>query len=106
VVAVPVDARRWYEAGQAVEQFEGPEAKLMAAVDIGLGKPVHQAGLRRGEGLDTGGGVKPLQGERPPGAVVRIPTEVATRFRRKWPGDSDRCGHPIPREVATPDGMS
>jgi hypothetical protein len=76
VVAVPVDARRWYEAGQAVEELEGSEAKRLATVQIGLGEPIDQAGLRRGERLDTGGGVEPLQGERPPGAVANEPLET------------------------------
>ena len=66
VVAVPVDARRRYEAGQAVEQLKGREAKLVATVQIGLGEPVDEASLRRAEGRDAGRGVEPLQGERPP----------------------------------------
>jgi hypothetical protein len=56
--------RRRYEAGQALEQLERREAKFMATVHIGLGEPVDQASLRRGEGPDTRGGVKPLQGDR------------------------------------------
>jgi hypothetical protein len=32
---------------------------------------------------------------------VRIPTQVATRFRFIAPPDSDLSRHPIPREVAT-----
>jgi hypothetical protein len=57
VVAVPVDARRRNEAGQAVEQLEGSEAKRLATAQIGLGEPVDQASLRRGERLESGGGV-------------------------------------------------
>lgn len=34
------------EAGQSLEQFEGCEAKLLATAQIGLRKPVDQAGLR------------------------------------------------------------
>jgi hypothetical protein len=49
----------------------------VAAVPIGLGEPVDQASLRRGEGPDTSRGVKPLQGERPPGTVANEP--LATR---------------------------
>ncbi len=76
MVAVPVDARRRHEAGQAVEQLKGREAKLFATVHIGLGEPIHQASLRRGERLESGGGVKPLQGERPPGTVADKPLET------------------------------
>jgi len=64
-----MDARRRNEMGQALEQFEGCKAKRLATVHIGLGEPVDQASLRRGEGPDTGGGVKPLQGQRPPRTV-------------------------------------
>jgi predicted ATPase len=76
VVAVAVDARGWNEAGQALEQLEGCEGKRLATVQIGLGEPVDQAGLRRGERPDAGRGVKPLQGERPPGAVANEPLET------------------------------
>ena len=76
VVAVSMDARRWYEPEQSLEQFEGREAKLMAVVHIGLGEPVDQASLRRGERLESGRGVEPLQGERPPGAVANEPLET------------------------------
>jgi len=65
VVAVPMDAGRWNEAGQAVQQFEGCKAKFLATVHIGLGDSVDQASLRQGEVPNTGGGVRPLQGERP-----------------------------------------
>jgi predicted enzyme related to lactoylglutathione lyase len=44
-------------------------------------EPVAQASLRRGARPDTGGGVKTLQGERPPGTVMPWP------FRRP-PGDA------------------
>jgi len=70
--------RRRYEAGQALEQLERREAKFMATVHIGLGEPVDQASLRRGEGPDTRGGVKPLQGERSPGTVPNEPLETGT----------------------------
>jgi hypothetical protein len=40
------------------------------------GAPVDQASLRRGEGPGAGGGVKPLQGERLPGAVPDEPLET------------------------------
>jgi len=76
VVAMAMDAGRWYEPGQSLEQFEGSETKHLAAVHIGLGEPVDQAGLRRGERLESGGGVKPLQSERPPGAVANEPLET------------------------------
>jgi len=76
VVAVSVDAGRRHEAGESVEQLKGREAKLVAAVHIGLGEPVDQASLRRGERLETGGGVKPLQSERPAGAVADEPLET------------------------------
>ena len=76
MVAVPMDARRRHEAGQALEQLEGCEAKGLATVHIGLGEAVDQAGLRRGERPDAGGGVKPLQRERPPGAVANEPLET------------------------------
>ena len=76
MVAVAVEARGWNEAGQAVKQFEGREGKLVATVHIGLGESVDQAGLRRGERLESGGGVKPLQSERPPGAVPDEPLET------------------------------
>ena len=70
------DAKRWSaaerrnEPGQAVEQFKGCEAKHFAAVHIGLGEPIHQASLRRGERLETGGGVKPFQSERSSGTLA------------------------------------
>jgi len=57
VVAMPMDAGRWHEPGQAVEQFEGREAKHLATVHIGLGEPLDQASLRRGERLESGRGV-------------------------------------------------
>lgn len=46
VVAMPTDAWGRYEPGQALEQLEGCEAKLLATVDIGLGEPVDLPGLR------------------------------------------------------------
>jgi hypothetical protein len=76
VVAVSMDAGRRNEAGQALEQLEGCEAKLLATVHIGLGKPVDQTSFRRRERLETGRGVEPLQGERPPGAVANEPLET------------------------------
>ena len=60
-----MDARRRNEAGQAVEELEGGEAKHFAAVHIGLGEPVDQASLRRGERLETGGGVESLRAKGP-----------------------------------------
>ena len=87
MVAVPVDARRWYEAGQAVEQLKGRETKLVAAVHIGLGEPIHQASVRRGEGLDAGGGAESLKGERPPRTVPNEPLET----RAVLAFDADRC---------------
>jgi len=71
-----MDARRWNEAGQALEQLEGSEARQLATVQIGLGEPVHQASLRRGEGRDAGGGVKPFQSERSSGTVANDPLET------------------------------
>jgi len=41
VVAMAMDAGRWNEPGQAVEELEGSEAKLLAAVPVGLQEPVH-----------------------------------------------------------------
>jgi hypothetical protein len=76
VVAMAMDARRRNEAGRAVEQLEGSEAKLVVTVHIGLGEPVDQASLRRGERPDAGGGVKTLQGERPPRTVAKEPLET------------------------------
>jgi len=76
VVSVSMDARRRHEAGRAVEQLKGSEAKLVVTVHIGLGEPVDQASLRRGERPDAGGGVKTLQGERPPGRVADEPLET------------------------------
>jgi len=77
VVAVPMDAGRWNEPGQALEELEGSEAKHFATVHIGLGEPIHQASLRRGERPDTGGGVEPLQGERPARTVWMAELAVA-----------------------------
>jgi len=71
-----MDAGRRHEAGQGVEELEGSEAKHLATVQIGLGEPVDQASLRRGEGPDTGGGVKPLRGERPSRTVPNEPLET------------------------------
>jgi hypothetical protein len=71
-----MDAGRRHEPGQAVEELEGGEAKLVAAVHIGLGEPIHQASLRRGERLEIGGGVKPRQGERPSGTVANEPGDT------------------------------
>lgn len=45
-------------------------------VYIGLGEPVHEASLRRGEGPGTRGGVKPLLGERSSGTVANEPLET------------------------------
>ena len=73
MIAMPMDAGRRHEAGQAVEELEGWEAKHLATVHIGLGEPIHQASLRRGERLEIGGGVKPFQGERPARAVPKEP---------------------------------
>jgi hypothetical protein len=87
VVAVPMDAGRWNEPGQAVEQPEGGEAKHFATVNIGLGEPIHQASLRRGERLETGGCMEPLQGERPPRTVPNKPLETRSVLAL----DPDRC---------------
>ena len=76
MVAVSMDARWRHQAGESVEQLEGSEAKLLATVHIGLGEPVDQASLRRGESPETGAGVKPLQGERPAGAVADEPLKT------------------------------
>jgi len=54
VVAVAVDARGRNEAGQALKEFKGCEAKRLATVHIGLREPVDQPGLRRGERSDAG----------------------------------------------------
>jgi hypothetical protein len=98
VVAVPMDAGRWNEPGQAVEELEGSEAKHFATVHIGLGEPIHQASLRRGERLETGGGVEPLQGERPARTVPNKPLETRSVLGL----DPDRCvdgkpAGPLPR---------
>jgi hypothetical protein len=75
MVAMAMDAGGWNEAGQAVEELEGGEAKHFAAVHVGLSEPIHQASVWRGERPETVGGVEPLQGERPPGAVSTEPLE-------------------------------
>ncbi len=90
VVPVPMDARGWHEAGQAVEQFEGRERKLVAAVHIGLGEPVDETSLRRGEGRDARGGVESLQGERPPGTVADEPLETRAILSLDADGAVDR----------------
>ena len=41
-----MDAGRRNEPGQALEELEGCETKLLATVHIGLGEPVHQTSLR------------------------------------------------------------
>ena len=70
MVAVSMDAGRRHEAGEAgeageaveeLEGSEGSEAKHLATVHLGLGEPVHQASLRRGEPSDAGKCVKPLE---------------------------------------------
>jgi len=105
-----MDAGRRHEPGQAVEELERSEAKLLAAVHIGLGEPIPQASLRRGEGLEAGGGVKPLQGERPPGAVADEPLETRLVLALDPDGAVDgavedpehrRCEAkpPVPRQV-------
>jgi ferrochelatase len=76
VVAMSVNARRRNEPGQAVEQLEGCEVKHCTAVQIGLGEAIHQPSVRRGDRLDTGGGVESLQGERPPRTVTNEPLET------------------------------
>ncbi len=88
MVAVPMDARRWHEAGQAVEQFERTEAKLMATVHLGLGEAIHQASVRRAERLKSGGRVEPLQGERPSGTVADEPLQTRSVLAL----DPERCG--------------
>jgi hypothetical protein len=87
VVAVPMDAGRWNEPGQALEELEGSEAKHFAAVHIGLREPIHPASLRRGERLETGGGVEPLQGERPARTVPNKPLKTRSVLGL----DPDRC---------------
>ena len=98
MVAVPMDAGRWNEPGQAVEQLEGSEAKLLATVHIGLGEPIYQPSLRRGERLEIGGAVESLQGERPPRTVPNEPLETRSVLAL----DPDRCvdgkpAGPLPR---------
>ena len=73
---MPMDAGWRNKAGQSLEQLEGSKAKHLATVHIGFGEPVDQAGLGRGKRPDAGGGVKPLQGERPPGAVPNEPLKT------------------------------
>jgi hypothetical protein len=90
VVAVPVDARRWHKPGQAVEQFEECETKLVATVQIGFGESVHRASVRRGERLETDGGVESLQGERPPGAVANESLETRPVLALDADGAVDR----------------
>jgi hypothetical protein len=71
-----VDAWWRNEAGQALEELEWCEAKFLATVHVGLGEPVHQASLRRGERLDAAGGVESLEGERPPRTVADEPLQA------------------------------
>jgi hypothetical protein len=40
-----MDARRRHEMGQSLEQLEGREAKHLATVPIGFGKPIDQTSL-------------------------------------------------------------
>jgi hypothetical protein len=87
VVTMAMDARRRNEPGQAVEQLEGSEAKYFATVHIGLGEPIHQASVRRGERLETGGGVESLQGKRSPRTVPNEPLQTRSVLAL----DPDRC---------------
>ncbi len=89
MVAMAMDAGRRNEPGQAVEQLEGCEAELMTAVHIGLGEPVDQASVRRGERLEAGGGVEPLKGERPACAVANEPLQTRSVLAL----DADGCVH-------------
>ncbi len=45
MVAVTVDPRGWDELGDGVEELEGREQQLGAAVDVRLGESVDQAAL-------------------------------------------------------------
>ena len=97
VVAVAVDAWGWYETSQSLKQREGSEAKLEATVHIRLGEPVDQGSLRRGERPDAGRGVKPLQGERPPGAVANEPLETCAVLALDADGAVDgKAAGPLP----------
>jgi hypothetical protein len=55
VVAVAMNARRRDELGEGLEELEGREEQLGAAVDIGFGEAVEKAALGCREG---GGGVR------------------------------------------------
>ena len=46
MVAVTMDARGWDELGEGVEELEGREQQLSAAVDVGFGEAVEEAALR------------------------------------------------------------
>ena len=85
-----MNAGRHHQAGQAVEQLEGGEAKFLATVPIGLGEPVDQTSFRRRERLETGRGVEPLQSERPPRTVASEPLETRAVLRLDPDGAVDR----------------
>ena len=92
-----MDARRRNEPGQSLEQLKGSEAKLLATLHIGLGEPIHQASLRRGERVETGGGMKPLQCERPPRTVANEPLETRPVLALDADGAVDRkAAGPLP----------
>ena len=72
----------------------GPEGysdgRYFTSVHIGLGEPIHQASFRRGERPETGGGVEPLQGERPARTVANEPLETRSVLGLDADGAIDR----------------
>jgi len=61
MVAVSVNARRWNQACEPVEELEGAEADVCASVMCGAGQPVDQTGVRRTERYPRRLGPKAMQ---------------------------------------------
>jgi hypothetical protein len=70
-VAVAVDARRWDEPGEPLEELEGRENDLGAPVGGGARESVEEPGLGRSEGGRPAECVEAFEGERGPGTVPR-----------------------------------
>ena len=73
-----MDAGRGHEAGQSLEELDGGEDEDRPPVGGRAREPVDESGLRRGERVMTGWGLKTVQCERGPGTVAHQPLDALT----------------------------
>ena len=106
MVAVAVHAGRRDEPGDALQELEGREQDLGAAVGRGPWEAVEQSGLWRGEAGRAARGVKPFEGEGRPGTVAKQTLDARTVVALDVDGSVDaEAAGPLPGEHAVGIGL-